>query len=72
MNSNTRYYTRRELPKLFQERLGVPIAFATIVKRATEGRGPKPAAIIGQRHLYTEDDALAWAKSMIQPVGATA
>jgi hypothetical protein len=38
------------------------------MKDAADGKGPKPAAQFGKQYLYKPADAIAYAKSLIQPV----
>jgi hypothetical protein len=65
-----RYLTRRQLVALVRERTGIPVTESRLDKEAMLGTAPKPAALYGRRHLYTEADGLAWARSLIRPVEA--
>jgi hypothetical protein len=60
--------TRRQLVELVQQRTGVPLTYSRLMKDGAAGRAPKPAAIFGNRYLYSEADALGYAKALIRPI----
>jgi hypothetical protein len=63
--SEERYVTRREGVKLVNETLGIPLTKSVVDKDAHLGRGPKPAAFYGPKHLYTPEEFLRYARGRI-------
>jgi len=63
--------TRADIVRRVREVTGAPITPSTLDKACMRGTGPKPVARFGKRsYLYTEDDALAWARSLINPISS--
>jgi hypothetical protein len=60
--------TRRELVEVARRETGIPVTYSRLMKDAADGKGPKPAAQFGKQYLYKPADAIAYAKSLIQPV----
>ena len=50
----------------FLTHMGLPIAAATLAKKAVEGNGP-PYAVWNGRALYIADDLLKWAEAHLGP-----
>jgi hypothetical protein len=65
-----KYLTRAQLVELVRDKTGIPITASRFDKDAMLGTAPKPAAFYGRRHLYTEEQGLAWAQSLIRAPGA--
>jgi hypothetical protein len=58
--------TRRQLVDFVQRQTGIPLTYSRLMKDGAAGRAPKPVAIFGKRHLYSEDDALGYAKTLVR------
>jgi hypothetical protein len=60
------YLTRAEIPDFLRQR-GFPISRSTIDKLSMPSRGdhagPKPAGAWGNRHLYSPQEVLKWARA---------
>jgi hypothetical protein len=67
MNDSKPLLTRRRLVELVREKTGIPLTYSRLMKDGMSGRAPKPAALFGRQQLYTEDQGLAYARSLIQP-----
>ena len=65
-----KYITRREGARLAQDKLGIPLSKSVIDKDAATGRGPKPSALYGRRHLYTVEEFCRYARERIVKVNA--
>jgi hypothetical protein len=61
-------HTRRRLAERLRE-LGYPIGNSTLAKICAPaiGQGPPVAAWWGNRPLYDEDEAIAWAEARLRP-----
>jgi hypothetical protein len=66
-----KYLTRAEIPKFLAEH-GFPLGRSTIDKLSMPSRGdnagPKPAGVWGNRHLYTPEQVLRWARSRFRSI----
>jgi hypothetical protein len=65
-----RYVTRRDGVKLVREQLGVPLTKSTVDKDSHLGRGPKPVAKYGPKHLYTPEEFLRYARERVVKLSA--
>jgi hypothetical protein len=65
------YLTRAEIPE-FLAGHGFPIGRSTLDKLSMPSRGdnagPKPAGIWGNRHLYTPEHVLRWARGRFRSI----
>jgi len=59
------YVTRRDGVKLVRETTGIPLSMSTVDKDCHLGRGPKPVAKYGPKHLYEPEEFLRYALSRI-------
>jgi hypothetical protein len=62
--------TRRQVVELVRRQTGVPLTLSRLMKDGATGRAPKPAAVFGRQHLYSEADALSYAKALIRSTEA--
>jgi len=62
--------TRRQLVELVRRQTGIPLTLSRLMKDGATGRAPRPTAVFGRRHLYTESAALAYAKELIRQTEA--
>jgi hypothetical protein len=62
-----RYVTRRQLVERANAE-GIPLKESRVDKEAMKGNRPPLAAKFGRQELYEEGAALAWARSLLQPV----
>ncbi len=65
--------TRRQFVELVRERTGIPLTYSRLMKDGAVGHAPHPVATFGTQFLYSEADALAYARSLLRPyiVGET-
>jgi len=63
--------TRRQFVEFVQRQTGIPLTYSRLMKDGAIGRAPKPTAIFGKRYLYSEADALAYAKALVRSTEAT-
>ena len=61
--------TRKEVVAVVRAETGIPLSESRLEKLAMLGKGPEPAATYGRRYLYSKDVAIAWARSLIRPIG---
>ena len=59
--------TRRQLVELVRARTGIPLTYSRLMKDGAAGRAPRPVATFGPQFLYTEADALRYARSLVRP-----
>jgi hypothetical protein len=59
--------TRKGVIDLARE-LGLPLSKSWLDKLSMVGQGPKPLGRVGQRHVYSRDEALQWLKNLIKPI----
>lgn len=66
--NNERLLTRSEVADFLSEQ-GYKIRLGYLHKMSSQGTGPKPAVLWGQRRrpLYSPNDALAWARARCIP-----
>ncbi len=70
--TDTPLLTTDKVAELIRQKLGAPCPVSRIVQDRHRGRGPKPAAMYGRRHLYTPDEALAYGRTLIKPLDTAA
>jgi hypothetical protein len=58
--------TRRQLVEFVQRQTGIPLTYSRLMKDGANGRAPRPTAIFGKRFLYSEADALGYAKALVR------
>jgi hypothetical protein len=58
--------TRRQLVEFVQRQTGIPLTYSRLMKDGATGRAPRPTAIFGKRYLYSEADALGYAKALVR------
>jgi hypothetical protein len=58
--------TRRQLVEFVQRQTGIPLTYSRLMKDGATGRAPRPTAIFGKQHLYSEADALGYAKALVR------
>jgi len=63
--------TRRQFVEFVQRQTGIPLTYSRLMKDGAIGRAPKPTAIFGKRYLYSEADALTYAKALVRSTEAT-
>lgn len=63
-----KYLTARAFVDFINETRGVPVKLSRFRKdrMAKNGIAPKPAAVMGNRHLFTEDQADPYIAKLIQ------
>jgi hypothetical protein len=67
--------TRRQFVEFVQRQTGIPLTYSRLMKDGAIGRAPRPTAIFGKRYLYSEADALSYAKALVrstETIGAAA
>jgi hypothetical protein len=62
--------TRRQFVEFVQRQTGIPLTYSRLMKDGAIGRAPRPTAIFGKRYLYSEADALSYAKALIRSTEA--
>ena len=62
--------TRRQFVEFVKRQTGIPLTYSRLMKDGATGRGPRPAAIFGRRYLYSEADALTYAKALVSSIEA--
>jgi hypothetical protein len=67
--TDERLLTRDELAALILNEQGVPVPLSRIERDTINGKGPRPVAKYGRRYLYTPDEARAYGRSLITPLG---
>jgi hypothetical protein len=63
--------TRRQFVEFVQRQTGIPLTYSRLMRDGAIGRAPKPTAIFGKRYLYSEADALTYAKALVRSTEAT-
>jgi len=58
--------TRRQFVEFVQRQTGIPLTYSRLMKDGAIGRAPRPTAIFGKRYLYSEADALSYAKALVR------
>jgi hypothetical protein len=58
--------TRRQLVEFVQRQTGIPLTYSRLMKDGATGRAPRPTAVFGKRYLYSEADALGYAKALVR------
>ena len=58
--------TRRQFVEFVQRQTGIPLTYSRLMKDGAIGRAPRPTAIFGKRYLYSEADALTYAKAIVR------
>ena len=58
--------TRRQFVEFVKRQTGIPLTYSRLMKDGASGRGPRPAAVFGKRYLYSEADALSYAKALVR------
>ena len=58
--------TRRQFVEFVQRQTGIPLTYSRLMKDGALGRAPRPTAIFGKRYLYSEADALSYAKALVR------
>jgi hypothetical protein len=58
--------TRRQFVEFVQRQTGIPLTYSRLMKDGAIGRAPKPTTIFGKRYLYSEADALSYAKALVR------
>ena len=58
--------TRRQFVEFVKRQTGIPLTYSRLMKDGASGRGPRPAAVFGKRYLYSEADALTYAKALVR------
>jgi len=64
--------TRRQFVEFVQRQTGIPLTYSRLMKDGATGRAPRPTAIFGKRHLYSEAEALSYAKALMALTESTA
>jgi hypothetical protein len=62
--------TRRQFVEFVQRQTGIPLTYSRLMKDGATGRGPRPTAVFGRQYLYSETDALSYAKALIRSTEA--
>jgi hypothetical protein len=62
--------TRRQFVEFVKRQTGIPLTYSRLMKDGATGRGPRPAAVFGRRYLYSEADALTYAKALVRSTEA--
>ena len=62
--------TRRQFVEFVKRQTGIPLTYSRLMKDGASGRGPRPAAVFGKRYLYSEADALTYAKALVRSTEA--
>ena len=62
--------TRRQLVEFVQRQTGIPLTYSRLMKDGAAGRATRPTAIFGNRHLYSQADALGYAKALVRSTEA--
>jgi hypothetical protein len=62
--------TRRQFVEFVQRQTGIPLTYSRLMKDGAIGRAPRPTAIFGKRYLYSEADALSYAKALVRSTEA--
>lgn len=62
--------TRRQLVEFVQRQTGIPLTYSRLMKDGAIGRAPRPTAIFGKQYLYSEADALGYAKALVHSIKA--
>ena len=62
--------TRRQFVEFVKRQTGIPLTYSRLMKDGASGRGPRPAAVFGKRNLYSEADALTYAKALVRSTEA--
>jgi hypothetical protein len=62
--------TRRQFVEFVQRQTGIPLTYSRLMKDGAIGRAPRPTAIFGKRYLYSEADALTYAKALVRSTEA--
>jgi hypothetical protein len=60
--------TRRQFVEFVQRQTGIPLTYSRLMKDGAMGRAP--TAIFGKRYLYSEADALTYAKALVRSTEA--
>jgi hypothetical protein len=59
------YVTRRGGVELVRQKTGIPLSKSTVDKDCHLGRGPKPVAKYGPKHLYEPEEFLRYARARV-------
>jgi hypothetical protein len=58
--------TRRQFVEFVQRQTGIPLTYSRLMKDGATGLAPRPTAVFGRRHLYSEADALGYARALVR------